>query len=79
MKNWTKKFLKRKSESPSTLGNIFSNAKSAMKFLNIPEKLYIELSKKFSISNLRMSITNKETAFMAGFVAGWVEKGRKIK
>lgn len=82
MKNFTKKFLKTKLKSSElTIENIDWNAKRSKEKLEIPVKLYKELSKVFPHSLLieYLKEGNHTTTFMAGFITGWAEKNKNIK
>lgn len=81
MKKFTKEFLKEVQKSVLGKDYTNSNAKRAEKKLGIPEELYLEISKEFPKSNLCQYLKNgnRETVFMAGFIAGFVEGNKKIK
>jgi|26BtaG_2_1085354.scaffolds.fasta_scaffold00142_29 helix-turn-helix protein len=81
MKKWTKKFLKKELIGGGfTYKNVLHNAKLVEKKLNIPRKLYLELSEEFPLSNLNLSLDGHSvTTFMAGFIVGCVEKSKEIK
>jgi len=81
MKKYTEKFLNSKATKPSHYDNVYFNAQKAHTKLQIPEALWIELNWGLSSRPLIKSIPPKEknTMFMAGFVAGWAERNKKIK
>jgi len=85
MKKPTEKFLNEDlSSSKSIDEDTIINAEGAYKKFKVPKKLWYELSKHhkllFSISQNKENINIKiNTAFMAGFVVGWIENNKKIK
>ena len=87
MKKYTRKFLDTEAGGKKDWNYKKSNAKQAMRRLELPEKLWMELAKEIPCSNLRNSLIIGESkeeqfafnsAFMAGVAIGWAERNRKI-
>jgi len=79
MKKWTKKFLNGKPIGLPRQSEIKVNSKNAEKTLEIPAKLWLELSENYVLTNDLWEIGDIRTAFMAGVAVGWAEKSKKIK
>lgn len=83
MREFCKKFLNKKSRRSRGIETINNNKKRAKKQVGIPEKIWEEYSYKIDNTTLFESIyesirvegtqTALHSAFMAGFVCGWME------
>jgi hypothetical protein len=86
MKDWTRKFLAQ-DLTKKPISSYEINAAEACKRIKIPFSLWCELSDGLFLTRIMTSIRKSKkagedikynTAFMAGFACGWVEKSRKI-